>query len=175
VCVQNRSHYIKSSEHPQYQTLDKWIAKHTDDLVEHVLLEPEHEIMYGEWMYMTHGVSYDKLLGVCIVYDVFDRRTGKELTRDVLAQRLKGTTIPHVAELAPRRKYNSIEELTNVVKSARSNYRDGPPEGAYIRALSDDGQTIVMRGKIVLPGFKAGSAFQGKKGVHQKIIKNVFV
>jgi len=172
VCVQNRTHYIKASEHPQYEKLDKWTARHVDELVESVLVDPDNEILFGEWLYMTHSIPYTKLPAECIVYDVFNRRTGKELTRAQLAARLEGTSIPQVHEVVPPRKYASIDELVAVLKASKSAYRDGAPEGVYVRALSEDGESIVMRGKIVLPGFVAGSAFVGKKSANQKILRN---
>eukprot|EP01033_Poteriospumella_lacustris_P000920 gene920-662_t len=148
---QNRSHYISSHYHPQFAPLDKWIAKHTEDLWE--LLEPDRTILYGEWLYATHSVYYDALPDYFIAYDLYDVVTKTFLPREELAVRLARTKLQQVP-LIYEGVVESQEHLRALVNGT-SEYGAPKREGIVIR-LCDENK-VVARAKLVRPDFIAGN------------------
>lgn len=55
VRAQNRSHYVTSQSHAQFKGLDRWVEEHSWALCQ--LLEPEVEVLFGEWCYARHTVA----------------------------------------------------------------------------------------------------------------------
>lgn len=99
IVVQNRSHFVSSSYHAQFQPLDKWLAKHTADLWE--ILEPGRHILYGEWLYATHSVRYDRLPGWFIAYDIYDKAEDKFLARACVTELLAKTEVSQISAIDP--------------------------------------------------------------------------
>ena len=56
--VQNRSHYVNSKSHSQFEKLDKWIMDHSQSLFE---ILDQDTILFGEWLYAKHSISYTNL------------------------------------------------------------------------------------------------------------------
>ena len=54
--AQNRSHYVNSKSHSQFQYLDKFIHIHQESL--YSILGDDSCILYGEWLYAKHSVGY---------------------------------------------------------------------------------------------------------------------
>lgn len=71
VCVQNRSHFINSSTHKQFSTIDSWVEEHREGLVR--LLEPGRHVLFGEWLYAKHSIHYTRLPDKFLGFDIFDR------------------------------------------------------------------------------------------------------
>merc|ERR1712224_797920 len=71
VRVQNRSHYVSAQSHTQFKPLAGWLDEHSWALCQ--LLEPEVEILFGEWVAMTHTCSYDKLPGYFLAFDLYNK------------------------------------------------------------------------------------------------------
>ena len=94
IVVQNRSHFITPSYHPQFAPLFKWLADYTADLWE--ILIPCRHILYGEWCYATHSVEYTTLPSWFVSYDIYDRETNMFLDRNVIEAMLQRTRIPIV-------------------------------------------------------------------------------
>lgn len=151
IIAQNRSHYISSHYHPQFAPLDKWIAKHTEDLWE--LLEPDRTILYGEWLYATHSVYYDALPDYFIAYDLYDVVTKTFLPREELAVRIARTKL-HQVPLIYEGIVESQDHLRALVNGT-SEYGAPKREGIVIR-LCDENK-VVARAKLVRPDFIAGN------------------
>ncbi|KAJ6637919.1 Dual specificity protein phosphatase 23, partial [Pseudolycoriella hygida] len=126
ISVQNRSHYVSSSYHAQFSLLDNWILKHTDELIN--LLEPEEEILYGEWCYMKHSIHYTRLPDLFLAFDIFNCLTQEFLSRRELGKRLEGTSIKQVP-LIVSKKFSNLKELVDVATKTKSSYYDGLIEG----------------------------------------------
>lgn len=151
IIAQNRSHYISSAYHPQFALLDKWIAKHTEDLWE--ILEPDRHILYGEWMYATHSVYYDALPDHFIAYDLYDTATKTFLPRHELTRRLSSTKIFQVPVI-----YEGIVESQDHLRSlvhGESQYGATRREGIVIRLCDDE--KVTARAKLVRSDFIAGN------------------
>ncbi|XP_037030330.1 uncharacterized protein LOC119070121 [Bradysia coprophila] len=153
ISVQNRSHYVSSSYHAQFSLLDNWILKHTDELIS--LLEPEVEILYGEWCYMKHSIHYTNLPDYFLAFDIFNCLTQSFLSRRELQVRLEGTSIRQVP-LIVTKKFSNIKEITDLASKTKSKYYDGLIEGVYLR-VCDDKKTI-DRAKIVRKDFICGDS-----------------
>jgi len=167
ICVQNRSHYVSSSYHPQFKLLNMWIEIHENELKQII---PQDSILFGEWLYACHSINYQSLPDYFLAYDLFDIKTTSFVSRDVLKNLLKGTTIFQVPVLFNGKI--TKEELLKLV-GAKSKFFDGENEGVYIRVCKD-GKTT-HRAKIVRKNFIVGDEFWSKKGIVKNgLIKNTF-
>lgn len=153
ISVQNRSHYVSSSYHAQFALLDNWILKHSDELIN--LLEPEVEILYGEWCYMKHSIHYTHLPDYFLAFDIFNCLTQSFLSRSELQVRLEGTSIRQVPLIASK-KFSNVKELTDLASKTKSKYYDGIIEGVYLRVCND--KKTVDRAKIVRKDFICGDS-----------------
>jgi hypothetical protein len=97
--AQNRSHYVTSTYHPQFKFLDKWIAKHSDELWQ--VLQSERYILYGEWVYATHSIVYSKLPDWFIAFDMYDRLEQRFFSRQRLTALLQNTSIVMIPLVHP--------------------------------------------------------------------------
>ncbi len=168
VIAQNRSHYVSSADHAQFKPLDKWIAKHQIELES--ILEHETEILYGEWLYMKHSIAYTNLPDYFLAFDLFNRKTGRFLSRQELEQRLKSTTIQLVPLLA-KQKFKTLDEIKRLVQLP-SQFYNGLVEGVYLR-ICDQTQTQ-HRAKIVRQDFICGHNTTGqvRHWTHAQIVIN---
>ena len=71
IIVQNRSHYVNSKSHKQFEKLDKWIHDHKDSLYE--ILDND-TILFGEWLYAQHSISYNNLPDYFLAFDLYNKK-----------------------------------------------------------------------------------------------------
>jgi len=131
--AQNRSHYVNEHTHGQFKPLPSWLDVHGWALCQ--LLEPEVEVLFGEWLVARHSVRYSRLPGHFVAFDIYNKRTGTFASAAERNRRLRGLGIPVVRTLA-RRAMNSKDDLLALLE-LRSGYGDGFVEGAYLRIDSD--------------------------------------
>lgn len=151
IVAQNRSHFINSQYHPQFSLLDKWIHNHSIDLWN--ILIPNRTILYGEWVYATHSVSYNRLPAYFVAYDLFDIQTETFLSRSELKKLLQSTKIP-IVPCIYEGELKDKDHLLSLVHGP-SQYGDEPREGIVIRVIQD--QQVLHRAKIVRSDFIAGN------------------
>lgn len=159
ILAQNRSHYVFSGDHPQFKLIDKWIAKHQTELLD--LLEPETEILYGEWLYMKHSIHYTNLPDYFLAFDLYNKKTRKFASRDEMERRLSNTSIA-IVPLIAKKKFSSIDEIKALAVKTKSSFYDGIIEGVYVRICDSDSTTD--RAKIVRSDFISGA--QGGDGAN---------
>lgn len=152
--VQNRSHFISCKYHPQFAPLDKWLHQHSNDLWS--ILIPGQHILYGEWVYATHSVSYDNLPGWFICYDLYDRVSRTFASRAVLASLLASTNIPHVP-LVYEGSISSTDQLISLMKGPSAYSNNNHREGIVIRVIDPKTDALQLRAKLVRPDFIAGN------------------
>lgn len=157
IMVQNRSHFISAKYHPQFQPLDHWLQKNSADLYN--ILEPGRHILYGEWLYATHSVYYNKLPNFFIAYDLFDRKDNIFYSRKRLMRILQNTSIC-VAPLVFQGIVQSTDQLLGMVDGPSEfiNVEDvskGKREGVVVR-LCEKGR-LLSRAKLVRNDFIAGN------------------
>lgn len=163
IIAQNRSHFISSSYHPQFALLDKWIARHTEQLWQ--IMEPGRHILYGEWLYATHSVYYNKLPGWFIAYDLFDRETNSFLSRPDFDVVMSTVSIPRAPTLFVG-KVSGMDELLGLI-SGPSQFNDDRREGIVIRVCDSTGKKMLGRSKIVRSDFIAGNERWNRSAVLQ--------
>lgn len=143
--VQNRGSYLSPEHaHPQFAPLFRWIPPRERELID--ALFPDL-MLFGEWCYAMHTVSYNNLPDWFLAFDVFDRGEGQfwsTARRNELVRQLGVHRVPRLAEgrfdLADLRGFLSTSRLT-----------DGPPEGVYVRR--ETSEFLVARAKLVRPEF----------------------
>ncbi|KAJ8502775.1 hypothetical protein ONZ45_g11441 [Pleurotus djamor] len=164
IIVQNRSHYVNSSTHEQFKKLGHWVEQHDTDLRHLLDRDPyfsERYLLFGEWMYATHSISYTHLPDRFIVFDLYDRTTNSFLDTKTLRSLVSHTSlfmVPTVYE-GPM---PSEAELREMVQRLSAFY-DGRVEGVYLKIESSD--KVLSRGKVVRADFIAGNEHWTKGGL----------
>jgi ATP-dependent RNA circularization protein (DNA/RNA ligase family) len=124
--------------------------------------------IYGEWMYATHGVSYNKLPALWIPYDVYDWQQNRFLpskeTRKVLTE--AGFCMP---KLIYSGKVKDYEQLAAYCKE-KAEWSNEEREGIYIK-VSDENR-VTHRFKMVREGFVQGSKWDDSKITRNKLAHN---
>lgn len=147
IIVQNRSHYISPSYHEQFASIDKWKYQHMDDILQ--VLGNNPWIIYGEWVVARHSIHYTKLPDKFILFDIYDRSTGKFFSRSKVEELINGTSFHQIRKIAEGKF--TLTQLKNFAYSP-SIYYDGPVEGICARCFNDD-DTLKYHGKIVRHNF----------------------
>lgn len=98
VYVQNRSHYINSKTHKQFNNLDAWISENSAALYE--ILEPGRHVLFGEWLYAKHSIHYTRLPGYFMAFDIYDREVERFYSWRERNRCLEGSGIPVVRQIA---------------------------------------------------------------------------
>ncbi len=97
ISVQNRSHYVNSKTHRQFNTLDTWLSEHSSDLYD--VIEPDRHVLFGEWLYAKHSIHYTKLQGYFMAFDIYDRKCDKFYSWRERNRLLANTGIPVVRQI----------------------------------------------------------------------------
>lgn len=155
--VQNRSHYVDSKYHSQFKILDKWVHQHQEDLFK--VLTPDL-ILFGEWLYARHSLSYDKLPDYFLAFDLYSKKESRFYSREYLEKVLDETNIC-LTKLIHRGPIS--EPFIKRILDGDSEYREGHPEGVYLK-MCQDGYTI-SRSKVVRSGFICGNSHWSKREV----------
>jgi protein-tyrosine phosphatase/predicted kinase len=146
---QNRSHYVTYNTQPQFIKLVQWQNEYGNQLYD--ILIPGQHILFGEWMYMKHSMSYDKLPNYFVVFDLYDKKIGKFYTRTQITKILSNTNIPLVP-LIYHGKIKNKNQILTLLKS-RSQYCDQQIEGLYFKISDNDDKYIINRSKVVRSDF----------------------
>lgn len=164
--AQNRSHYVDSSYHPQFKLLDKWIQKHTTDLM--AIFSKGNYIVFGEWMYARHSINYIRLPDYFLIFDIYDQDNNVFLQRDDVEKMLQELNVNIKMVPVLFRGKTTLDELKKMV-NVQSQFYDGPIEGVYVRAYENN--HLKYRGKIVRANFLSGDEFwsKGKQVVNSLI------
>jgi atypical dual specificity phosphatase len=151
IVVQNRSHYVDSSYHPQFKLLEKWINDHERELWD--ILNGGTRILYGEWTYAKHSIEYSDLPDYFIAFDLYDLIEKRFYSRNRLEDILSSTQIKLIP-IIKYDKFKSIQDIVSLVKT-KSSFYDGSIEGLYVRKCSKD--WLEDRAKIVRNDFICGN------------------
>ncbi len=163
--VRNRNHILnkgflgKTPALNQYRPIFEWIYRHRDRfqrLADIGSFSNENPpVIYAEWLYMRHGIAYDKLPELLFPFDVWDGR--KFLSPDAATELLSeaGFCTPPLLYRGPVSTYDELEKLCNS-DSAYIGSGDRRVEGVYIK--TKDGQ----RFKMVRQDFERGKYFDNE-------------
>jgi atypical dual specificity phosphatase len=168
---QNRSHYVSSGYATQWKALDSWWNDNGWAICQ--LLEPEVEILFGEWVWARHSVHYNKLPAYFVAFDIYNKKEGRFVSARVRDQRLDGLGIPVVPRLNER-TFSSKEDIIEFLNMT-SAYGEGPLEGVYLRiddSLEEgNGLWHKRRGKIVRSDF-IQVIEEGGHWIHRDVERN---
>mgnify|MGYP002822573112 CR=1 FL=1 len=160
ILVQNRSHYVNSSSHSQFKILDKWIADHRDDLYN---ILDVNTILFGEWLYAKHSISYNKLPDYFMAFDLYNKKEKVFYNRQILDEKLENTNIKSV-RIMYNGKIENKNQLLKLIEN-QSDYTDSRVEGIYIKTFED--KYVKYRCKLVRNDFICGND-HWSKGIIEK-------
>lgn len=144
--IQNRGGYLSAPWNGQFGKLEKWLDPRIDELFDAL---QNRLTLFGEWCAVVHSLKYSAMPDWFIGFDIYDKSTGRFFSRnrrDDLLNLLAISTVPCLAS----GQFN-LEELKQLLTVSRSAYRNGPPEGIYLR--QDCGDWLIGRAKLVRPEF----------------------
>ncbi len=142
---QNRGNWLKDKFDGQWERLRGWAALHEAALRN--LLPPRH-ILFGEWCYARHSVSYTRLPDWFLAFDVYDGNSGRFWSvhrRNTLTEKAEIVCVPEVA-----RGHFTLQKI-KMMLSGISAVGDFSREGLYLRR--DDDEWLKVRAKIVQSEF----------------------
>lgn len=192
VITQNRNHYTSSADHCQFGPLTAWVAEHRSSLVK-ILTTLDHRqrvpsqglILFGEWMVAKHSITYHKLPGRFVAFDLYDRLQRKFYSRSRFHKHLMGSGIPTVPVIGVQtfgpyskstsngrvgkgagdyKKVNPLEHDLRRLLETKSRFRSdgGFVEGVVLRIEEKESSSggpskwLQHRAKIVRPDFIRG-------------------
>ena len=144
VRVQNRGEYVSLPGVGQWKKLAGWLDTKIDIFFDRL---QDKYILFGEWCYAEHSVSYNRLPDWFLGFDIFDRQAQRFLScrlRDELFQTLPVAQVPIIEQ--GRFSLHDLEK-----RMMRSCFGDQPAEGLYLRR--DHNEFLVERAKLVRPAF----------------------
>lgn len=142
--LQNRGGLLDPPYGGQWNPVLSWVNSKIDllfDAIGHTL------ILFGEWCYAKHSVSYDLLPDWFLAFDVFDRSTGDFWSVDRRNELLEECRVSGIPELA--RGTFSVTQLQQLL--SRSSISHGLAEGLYLRKEASG--RLKERAKLVRPSF----------------------
>jgi len=143
--IQNRGSYIDlETPKDQFKRVKSWLAPRRSAL--EAALYPDLMI-FGEWCYAVHSISYKRLPDWFLVFDVLDRGSSEFWSsprRDAFSRTLDLAVVPRIAN-----GRFDIPALTGLLRD--SVLTDGPAEGLYVRR--DTENVLRSRAKLVRPEF----------------------
>lgn len=131
--AQNRGQYLQEPHAGQFSRLPAWLAQHGEAI--RSVLTPEL-VIFGEWCAARHSLDYAALSDWFLLFDVYDRRSGKfwsSTRRNALAVQVGLQSVPQVFC-----GQTSLKELIWRVQNTPSHYRKGSLEGLAVRRESAD-------------------------------------
>ena len=146
-----RGGVIGHREKDQYNVFRTWVQRRAEPL--HGALAKRH-VLFGEFLWQTHGIFYDRLPDFFIGYDLLDRASGAFLSSRSVERKLHGV-VERVPELwlgmvrTPEKLAREIAEVAT--QPSAFGVR---AEGVYVRFEKDD--QLVARAKYRNQGFQSG-------------------
>lgn len=157
--LQGRSKFVNWETDTQFRGLKEWLEEHCAGLCH--ILERNRHILFGEWCAARHTIEYTGLPSYFLAFDIFDRSTGRFLSRSSFQARLKAGPHPRIAVVPTiaQRIFGSVEEVVALLDS-QSQFGDTLLEGVYLR-LDEAGPAqgcgdtfLECRCKLVRPEFQ---------------------
>lgn len=192
--LQSRGHYlVGGSRERQFAPFRRWAQAHEDRLLQ--LLEDRY-VMYGEWLYAKHSVSYDWLPHHFCEFDIFDKQEQLFLSTPRRHALLSGSpvlSVPvlHQGLMPARAKALPAMLRQSLAKSAgwrlwfeqtvrrqgldlalcwKQTDKSDLAEGLYIKI--EDSQQVLSRFKWVRPDFVQTITESGSHHSTRPIVPN---
>ncbi|MGI6783474.1 MAG: RNA ligase family protein [Aminivibrio sp.] len=142
--LQARGKYLKMPGSGQWKKLPDWISSRKSLLHQNLW---DQFILFGEWCYAQHSISYDRLPDWFLAFDIYDRQACNFLSTQQRNRMLKAMSLEPVPFLARGRF--SLADLEKMINKSRLS--DEPAEGIYLRY--DRANLLGGRAKLVRPNF----------------------
>lgn len=171
--LQCRGHLITQGMHPQYDLFKQWAAVKRD-VLERVL--ENRVILFGEWVYARHSVSYRKLSHFFFEFDIYDKQQKAFVDLDRRLSLLEGSgieTVPvlHTGPLSRGRLQELLgpSQFDSRFEHPTTKRSDNLMEGLYLR--TEAGGTVTGRAKFVRSEF-VEKIKQSTHWQHQPMVPN---
>jgi hypothetical protein len=195
--LQSRGHYLTGGGRDrQFAQLRQWAVAHEDRLLERL---EDRYVMYGEWLYAKHSVSYDRLPHYFCEFDVFDRHEGVFLSTPRRRMLLSGSPVVSVPVLQTGPMPDSVKKLRALLRPSlaksmqwrrsfdlavrkqglaldlawRQTDKSDLSEGLYIKA--ENAHQVLGRFKWVRPDFVQAILDSGSHHSTRPIVPNGLV
>jgi hypothetical protein len=166
--LQSRGHYLTGGpREKQFAILKSWATALAPRL-RPVL--GDRYVLYGEWLYAKHTVSYDALPHFFCEFDILDRSSQRFLSTPRRAELLADLPIASVPVLH-RGPLETLAELLALIGPSRCRTDPSEPmEGLYIK-VEEDG-VVTERYKWVRIGFLTEILDSGTHWADRPIVPN---
>lgn len=144
IMLQARGKYLKMPGLGQWKKLPDWISSRKNLLHQNLW---DRFILFGEWCYAQHSITYDRLPDWFLAFDIYDRQANNFLSTQRRNRMLKAMSLESVPFLARGRF--SLADLEKMINKSRLS--DEPAEGIYLR--HDRASLLGGRAKLVRPTF----------------------
>lgn len=142
--AQNRGGHIQTPYTGQWKKLTEWLAPRLDTFFE---VLADRYILFGEWCYAKHSVTYTQLPDWFLGFDIFDKRV-----QNFLDVKKRNEIFASLAVLSVPLLKTGIFSLSALEEIfTRSWFGDSPAEGIYLRY--DKEGWLQGRCKLVRPSF----------------------
>lgn len=120
--LQSRGHYLTGGgRERQFAPFKRWAQAHEDRLLERL---EDRYVMYGEWLFAKHSVSYDRLPHYFAEFDIWDRREGVFLSTPRRHALLAGSPVVSVPVLHEGAMPMSAKALRGLVRPSLARSAD---------------------------------------------------
>lgn len=161
--IRNRDHilnkgYIKKNTvaKKQFRPIWNWFYDHRKKL--EVILKEGPFSIYGEWMWVQHGIHYTRLPNWLIPYDIYNYEA-KQFLSPVKSRHLLKDAGFYVPQLLYEGEAISQQKIKELI--GKAEWSDGLMEGVYIKVHSEG--WITHRYKMVREDFERGSLWDNKE------------
>ena len=141
--LQKRGSLVGSSEHAQFDYFYNWAYRQNYDKIMSV---PVDIIVYGELLYACHHIFYDRLPDYFLVFDVFNKKTGKWMKASQKAAFCERHGF-HMVPILSQGVFTLNELFDIMPKESKFGHR---AEGIVVKRYT---KKNYIRGKIVWPNF----------------------
>ncbi|HYZ83480.1 MAG TPA: RNA ligase family protein [Bryobacteraceae bacterium] len=161
--LQSRGHLLTGGPRERQFDLFKRWANHHCDALRRIL--GRRYVMYGEWLYARHTISYDRLPHYFLEFDILDRESGSFLDTQRRRDLLSGSPVLSVPVLAVAR----IRDIESYIGPSRFSSAE-LIEGLYLKR--EENGVVTDRYKFVRPGFLQAVVDSGSHWMDRPIEPN---
>lgn len=160
--IRHRNQEVRGTE---FDLMKSWVAKRLDQLFD--LLEDRY-VMYGEWLFARHTITYNLLPDYFLEFDIFDRQENHFLSTVRRKQILQGQPI-HSVHVLDNWRYRRKSDVVQWAEGP-SAFGMGHKEGLYIK-IEDDG-VVQRRYKYIRKEFTDAIQKAGKHWSELPFVQN---
>jgi hypothetical protein len=170
--IRNRNHILnkayskkKNASKEQFSSIWTWWYDHRSNFK--VLSEMGPYSVYGEWMWMAHGMIYNALPSLFLTYDLYDYERGifVEPGEALATLAVCGFETVPLLSYDPVESFEQLETLANCPSAFTTQQR----EGIYLKVVH--GNQVTHRFKMVREDFEQGKFLDSEKLMRNKLLK----